>query len=621
MATLADLEIGIGVKGLKSLSSDFDKVPKMADAAVDGADSKFAGLSSKLGDRAADAVDSIGNAFAGLAPLLAVGVAGAAAGAGAVLVSEFVDAMERERLGSKLGAQLDLSAADAKKAGKVAGDLYADAYGDSLGEVHDAVGQVMSSLGELDDGDVEDLTAKTLDLATAFEVDTGEAVTTVGVMLSRGLVRDADQGFDLITAAMQQVPSEMRGELLPILEEYSQDFAALGITGEDAFGILVDAAQDGRFALDKTADAVKEFTIRSTDMSAASSEAYEAIGLDAETMANKIVQGGDMAREGFGEVVAGLLAIEDPAEQANTAIALMGTPLEDLSVTEIPEFLRRMQEMDGQFGDTEGAAERMGDTLNDNVATDFEGFKRKAGAALDTFLTENVLPDVGKVIDAFEEDGVGGALDTAVALWEASQPKVQAWWDGTFTPFWEDTAVPWMKWAGGEMGVAMVNGLVQALVNGLARSLEQGGPIMQWMDEIGDQINRIPGMNVDLGGQIFDLPEFSGNVMSNPVSRPSGGGSRSLSSITAFHGGGYSPFGGMAELADKERVLSPRQTEAFDRLVDRLTVGMVEPGVALSGAGSKAEVNVYGLGVDEQVRRVATAVDDRQWQSHRLARV
>lgn len=40
-----------------------------------------------------------------------------------------------------------------------------------------------------------------------------------------------------------------------------------------------------------------------------------------------------------------LLAIRDPAERANTAIALFGTPVEDLSVDQIPQFLKALADV------------------------------------------------------------------------------------------------------------------------------------------------------------------------------------------------------------------------------------------------------------------------------------
>jgi hypothetical protein len=490
----------------------------------------------------------------------AVGIfAGLGVAAGAVFVSEFGDAMERNRLGDKLGAQLGLSESDAKTAGKIAGDLYANAYGDSLEQVHDAVGAVMSSLGDLDDEDVERLTAKALDLAAAFDVDVTESVGAVGVLMRTGLARDADHAFDLVVYSMQKVPAAMRGELIPIIEEYSQHFAVMGINGEDAFNLLIDAAGDGRFALDKTADAIKEMTLLTTDLSTASREAYDTIGLDAEEMANKIAIGGDTAREAFDQIVDGLIDIKDPATKANTAIALMGTPVEELGLSKIPAFLTRLDEMGGGMDDvanarvpsviralesmsgvmetSEGAADRLGTMLNDNVATDFEGFKRKAGAALDTFLSEHVLPDVSKIIDAFEEDGMGGAVQKAVELWEASQPAVERWFNGTFVPFWQGTATPWMSFLGGKMGEAIINGILESIVNLAPELAKQAAANIAGVMSFGMLYDTVKGIDMPK----FDAPNLDLGLVAPTASRPARSGSRATGSSGGLammaHGG------------------------------------------------------------------------------------
>lgn len=566
MATLDDLLIGVGVAGMRDLRSDFDRVSRMADDAVETTESLFDRMRLRaptdkvkddfgvVGTWARQAADDAENAFEGMQPRfsgvdggarsavsgaasvfkglagplsIAAGAAGAAAGA--VLVHEFVDAIEDERLEDKLAAQLDLTAERADEYGQLASDLYAGAWGDSLAAVHDAIDAVDSTLGDLDIDEIEDLTVHALDLAAAFDSDVDEAVNAAGVLMKTGLADDGEDAFDLITKAMQSVPRLMRDELIPIIEEYSQDFAGLGIDGEDAMGLLVDAAQVGRFELDKTGDAIKELTIRASDMSAASQEAYATIGLDAEEMSRKIVSGGREARDAFDQIIDGLLDIEDPAAQANTAIALFGTPLEDLSVTEIPAFLERMDDMEGRFGNAEGAASQMGDTLNTNVATDIESFRRRAGAAIDEWVEAVVIPRAAEVIDAFEEGGVGGALSKAVELWRQAQPEVQAWWDGTFKPFWENTAVPWMEYVGAEMGIGLTNGLIEILAQSLPLAVEGiinglNTMVEMFVNGINDAIEDV----LFLGGVEFgelqlpdlDLPGLSVPNIDNPVEAP-----------------------------------------------------------------------------------------------------
>jgi phage-related minor tail protein len=353
MATLAELLVKLGVDD-SDLKAGMDEAPKHADSAVAGIKSKFEGLGDKL------------------APIAkAAGIA-----AGAAVVAGAVIGIEQEALSDKLAAQLDLSESESALAGQIAGGLYADAYGESFGQVNDAVGAVIGHLTDdlSDPAAIEGLSAKVLDLASTFDLDVVDAVSRVGALLEGGLARDADHAMDLITASFQTVAPGLRDELADATREYSKHFGDLGITGEETFGLL--AAADDQFTLDKTGDAIKELSIRATDMSALSVGAFDAMGLDAEDMADRILAGGDTARGAFDEIIDGLLKIEDPADQANTAIALFGTPIEDIGTAKIPDFLASLDTMDTSLGSVEGAADRMGDTLNTNAQTTITGYKR-----------------------------------------------------------------------------------------------------------------------------------------------------------------------------------------------------------------------------------------------------
>ncbi|EME14791.1 hypothetical protein [Rhodococcus triatomae] len=54
-------------------------------------------------------------------------------------------------------------------------------------------------------------------------------------------------------------------------------------------------------------------------------EALNALGLGDAGIQDRLLTGGDAGKEALGELVSALLAIEDPAEQAETAVALFGT--------------------------------------------------------------------------------------------------------------------------------------------------------------------------------------------------------------------------------------------------------------------------------------------------------
>ncbi|WP_432135143.1 phage tail tape measure protein [Streptomyces sp. bgisy154] len=323
--------------------------------------------------------DRASQVVAGMKEKISTAAAGIGAAVGAAMGYGVTNALDVEAANDKLAAQLLLSEDESERIGEVAGGLYADAYGGSMEEVNAAVGSVMSSIkgmSEASSADLQTASEEALNFASTFDIDVNRAVQSVGTAINSGLAKDSTEAFDLITAASSKVPASLREDVLDASDEYGQFFNTLGYGGEQAFAVLVDASAKGTFGIDKAGDAIKEFTIRATDMSTGSQAAYKAIGLDAHKMANAILAGGDQAQGATQKIIDGLLKIKDPAKQANTAIALFGTPLEDMNVEEIPQFLQSLKGASGSMDDFGGAAKRSGDALNSNAKTAFTSFKR-----------------------------------------------------------------------------------------------------------------------------------------------------------------------------------------------------------------------------------------------------
>lgn len=307
------------------------------------------------------------------------GMAVATAGVGSAMELA-MSAMDNAKVNDKLAASLGATPEMAAQYGSIAGRLYSDAYGESMADVSSSVGTVVSELqyfGVEGEAAVESITAKAMNFGQAFDSDISESVSAARNLIYQGLAPDAESAFDMMTAAYQKVPESMRGELPEIIAEYGTNFRALGFEGQDAFNLLIGASLEGKFALDKTGDALKEFTIRGSDMSKNSIAAYESVGLNAELMSSRIAEGGPGAQAALQETAQAILGIEDPAQRANTAIALFGTPIEDLSVDQIPAFLSTLGGIPDYMGDVSGAADNMGNTLNDNAATSLETVKRQ----------------------------------------------------------------------------------------------------------------------------------------------------------------------------------------------------------------------------------------------------
>lgn len=365
-------------------------------------------------------------------------IAGAAAGlaAGAALVEGLTETVGRGKSKAKLTVGLLLTPAEAKAAGEAAAKVYADAWGDSFGDAADSVKAVVSSFSWLRTQSADVMARATEDalaFAEAMEIDVARGAQVAGQVVKSGLAEDVSGAFDLMLAAAARLPVDIREDLLDASEEYAQFFDALGINGTAAFGILVKGAEKGKYGLDKAGDAVKEFTIRSTDMSTASVAAYKAIGLDAKKMSDQILAGGDKAKKAFDKIVSGLLAIKDPTERANAAIGLFGTPLEDLSTRDIPLFLQSLIDGQNALGDFEGATKNANDELGNNFESKITSVKRTLENQFISFLEQRAAPAVNEFAKSLDlskaEAEVRRVAGDLRGLWNDMVSDVREWAD------------------------------------------------------------------------------------------------------------------------------------------------------------------------------------------------
>lgn len=345
------------------------------DDAVD-AEGRFSTAMSNLRDRLGPATKE----------MLAAGAA--AAGIGAAMVAAST-AVETESLNDKLAAQLGASPEMAKEFGQIAGNLYAQAYGENLGQVNEALRNVWQQGLVSEDAttaEIEGVTASVLDLATAFDQDVNGAAAAVGTMLKTGMAPDAQAAMDILTRGFQQ-GADKGGDLLDTFIEYPALFEALGLSATEATGLLSQGLNAGAFNADKVADALKEFQIRATDGSETSAAAYERLGLNAADMTAKMAAGGEGAQEVLTTVLDRLRGIQGETDYATTAFGLFGTQSEDLAGSLLALDPGSAVQ---SLGQVDGAAAKLGETLNSNTATSIEEIKRSIQTGLGEALTSSV---------------------------------------------------------------------------------------------------------------------------------------------------------------------------------------------------------------------------------------
>jgi hypothetical protein len=386
---------------------------------------ELGGLDSVGDDAGKKAGDGFSSGFSGILKggLLAAGAVGAAA-----VLKGFSDAIGNEAANDKLAAQLGLDGPESERLGGIAGKLYGDAYGDSLATVNEAIKGVMQQglvPADATNAQIESVTAKVLDLSTAFEQDLGKTSAAVGTLLKTGMATDATEALDIITRGFQ-TGVDKQEDYLDTLTEYSTLFRNLGIDGATATGILSQGLQAGARDADKVADSLKEFSIRAVDGSELTAESFERLGIAGEEMADKIAKGGPDAADALQETLDALRDVEDPVERAQIAVGLFGAQAEDLG--DALYAIDPKSAVDA-LGDVGGAAEKMGDTLNDNAAAKIESFKREALQKLSDFVADTVIPNLEKFSTWAQENpdkvklvaaAIAGPLVLAFAAWAVS---------------------------------------------------------------------------------------------------------------------------------------------------------------------------------------------------------
>lgn len=365
--------------------------------------------------RAAEAKTKLENAQARNSSMATTGAAGVATAAGMAMAGASLVAPQVEvtHQGSMIAAQNGESGDRAEKYNALIRGMRTDGVSTDIGEISTAIGaakSTLSALGPVADEELDSAARKALDLSKVMGIDVAEAMQTVGIMMQNGLAKDSTEAFDLLTAGLQKIPQQMRGEIPEILHEYSTHFRGMGYSGAAAMNLLVEQSKQGKFALDKTGDAIKEFSIRGSDLSKASREAYASIGLNAEKMSSAIAKGGPEAHDAILKTANALNSIKNPAERANAAIALFGTPVEDLSIDQIPAFLEKLNGGTNALGDFAGAAGKMGSELRDNLSGDLDKLTGAWGGLIGSLM-----------------DGQNGALRDLVQQITAVLGSVREW--------------------------------------------------------------------------------------------------------------------------------------------------------------------------------------------------
>ena len=399
-AALGDLgKVESDVKALDGTTADL-KVDADTSAARDEIDS--------LGDEGSKAGEDAGEGLSKgiIAALATIPIAGAIVGIGAAiggaLLQGIQDGLAVEATQDLFSARTGLDEDTARKFARAAGEAYANVFGESVATNLDTARLALQN-GLIDENATQAEVQKVIEqlsgITEVFEYDIPQAATAVGNMIKTGLVADAEEAFDLITVASQNVFAE---DLMDTLTEYSGSFFQLGLDGQAAMSAIISAMDSGARNTDVVADAFKEMGLRIREEGTTVADdvraALESIGLDADRVLGAIRDGGPESEQAIQDIFTALKDTEAQGGNTQNAItALFGGPGEDLA-TAIFGVNLSLAETEGSAG----AAQRALDTWADNAATKIEEAKRNIDLAVQGIQ--------GALASAFSDE-IAGAAD------------------------------------------------------------------------------------------------------------------------------------------------------------------------------------------------------------------
>ncbi|MUG24772.1 phage tail tape measure protein [Paenibacillus macerans] len=394
---------------------------------------------------------------------LKLGVIGLGAAIGGLAVASVAAASEFEKSMSQVQMATGQTAEQMEATKEVAKNLYSQNFGEDWADLGSSIAAVQQVTGQAGDA-LEDTTRSALLLRDSFGYEINESIKSVDTMM-RQFGITSEQAYDLLAQGTQKGLNKS-DELLDSANEYANQFAALGFSAEDMFDVFAAGSAEGVFQLDKVGDAVKEFNIRAKDGSKSSIEAFEMLGLNADTMMHTFAKGGPEAKAAFSQILQMISDIEDPVQKNQIGVALLGTQFEDLEASVVAGMGRATS----QFKSTGEALAELNKVKFDKPGEAFAMFGRQLETGILIPIGQKILPyltmlgqwfaDHKPQIEAFGAmlaDKIGGAIDGIVAAVQAALPTLQEIWNTI-----SSVATSFTQWDG---ALPTVVGLTAAFVS------------------------------------------------------------------------------------------------------------------------------------------------------------
>ena len=197
-------------------------------------------------------------------------------------------------------------------------------------------------------------------ISETFNVDFKETLIAANAVAQQFGI-SADNALKLIQDGFI-AGGDANGEFLDSLKEYPAYFKEAGISADQFIAIVAQTNKMGIFS-DKGVDAIKEANIRLREMTTATAEALEGIGISSDKVQEELQTGAKTTFDVMQEVSTRLNELPDSASVVGTAIAdIFGGPGEDAGL----QYLRTLKDIELNLDEVKKSTGELG-TLQEEL--------------------------------------------------------------------------------------------------------------------------------------------------------------------------------------------------------------------------------------------------------------
>lgn len=270
-----------------------------------------------------------------------------------------------------------------------------------------AITQLTGKTGE----EMVKLRSKVQAVSEHFGTDFNETLRAANA-LSKGFGISMEDAMKLVQDGLVS-GANAGGDFIDTVREYPRYFKEAGLSAEDFIAITTNAAQQGVFS-DKGVDVIKEGNLRIREMTTATADALNGIGISAEKVQADLQAGSITTFDVMQMVAAKLNELPASSAAVGTAIAdIFGGPGEDAGLEYIKTLANIQLNMDAVKAATQGTAEQQERQIQmqENLKNGLSGLIDLSAIYTDVKPYVDLTAQIGMAAM-----GVGGLIKTVKAM-------------------------------------------------------------------------------------------------------------------------------------------------------------------------------------------------------------